>query len=36
MKETIIEYFEIAVVSVVAIAAFIGVKTMYMYILALV
>ena len=36
MKETIAEYFEVAVIAVVAIAAFIGVKTMYLYILALI
>ena len=36
MKETITEYFELAVIAVVSIAAFVGVKTMFMYILALV
>ena len=36
MKETLSEYFEIIIAAIVSIAAFIGIKSLYAYILVLI
>lgn len=36
MKETLSEFFGIACATIVSIAAFVGIKTLYLYILALI